>query len=394
MTTLFDCLDLLDPLIPGTAVGKHSIWEPPSAAHHRSVGIKVPFQFGGRVQKYKKPHEASYSLDTLAEEYALLRWLADRGWAPPIGNWVYFKTVISEHIGAWWADPCGAYGWEMADASKLSPGPVTPALVASLRQQRGEASIEGSDGAWNDLLLPERGNILNGYIIDVRRSWFDRLRFLGPVCAIPLYREDLNGLVSDLRRDGQFPFREREQPYQEYYLAGKWFQGEREVGNRTSVLGFTPRAYESVLDLGCCTGGFLQLAHLIAPRARLVGLDSQPEFVDLARRLARANGMNICYRQYDLRELSIELFQWLADLFPKGADHLLVLSMGKHLGEETMWALIDILMTKMTYIETNAVKGPPYPYARDVVQRGGTLTGMTSDRNRRVCYAVSRAGRQ
>ena len=384
---VYDVLDLTD-LPPGAVIGKHAVWLPP-VDHRGLYGIKVPFQFGGRVQKYRHPTEATYDLETIGTEYTLLMWLALQRCAAPLGDWVYFKTVVSDHLGTWWADPRGAYGWEMADASRMrTAGKATPEV---LRAMRSAGDVSGSAGAWSDLMHPDRNNIINGYVIDVRRSGFDCLK-LGAATvkhSVPVYEEDTAALLSDLRRDGQFPFRERDLPYQEVLVNGAWQAGEREVRKRAGVLTFIPGTGSSVLDLGTCTGGFLQHAHTLGA-SRLVGIDSQPEFVDLARRLARAAGMNICYRQMDLTHLAFDDFRWFDAVFPKGVDHLLALSMGKHVTEERLWTLIDILKADRTYLETNAVKDPPYPLAAGVVARNGVMTGFTEDRNRRAGYLVCR----
>lgn len=384
---VYDVLDLTD-LPDGAVIGKHAIWLPPRS--NRSLyGVKIPFQFGGRVQKYRHPNEASYDLTTLGTEYTLLMWLALQRCAPPLGDWVYYKTAISEHLGAWWADPLGAYGWEMADATRMSvTGKATEPV---LRAMRSAGDVVGSAGAWGDLLHPDRDNILNNYVIDVRRSGFDCLKLATTTVKhdVPIYEEDPAALLSDLRRDGQFPFRERELPYQEVLVNRSWQVGEREVRHRANILTFAPGTGHSVLDLGTCTGGFLQYAHALGA-SRLVGVDNQPEFVDLARRLARAAGMNICYRHVDLTALTMGILGWLGAVFPWGVDHLLVLSMGKHVTEERLWTLVDIIHAGCTYLETNAIKGPPYPLASDVVARNGVMTGFTMDRNRRACYAIRR----
>lgn len=375
--------EVLDLTKPDAVVGQHSVWLP-------TEGIKVPFQWGGRLQKYQKPHEQCYGLAQLGEEYALLKALQMLGWVPPIGDWVYFKTVISEHPGAWWADPCGAYGYEMADARTLpSPGTFT------FEEFKRSGLVTGSPGAWNDLNKP--GNVINGYLVDVRRSGWDRLRWTGEDAEVPCYQEDRAALVADLVREGQFPFRERTQAYQEYYLDGAWHAAEREVCKRAEILQFLPAHDETVLDLGCQLGGFLTYAALrTSPptQANLVGIDNQPEYVDLARRLARANGLNICYATADLPEHSSLLAEWLRKLWGRGPDHCLLLSMLKHLPdhEADVWRLKTILRPRHYYLETNAVReGAEAPLAEAVEARGGTLTGWSTDRNRRACYKLSHA---
>lgn len=384
--------DTLDLTHPDTVVGRHGVWLP-------KLQVKVPFQWGGKIQKYRHIHEAAYPLALVGEEVAILRALADQQMAPPIGQWVYFKTVISEHPGGWWADPCGAYGYEMADAHRLPPGQYAfPRLQAETR-------ISGSPGAWNDLQKP--GNVLNGYLIDIRRSGWDRLRWDGPPVSVPTYMEDPLLLKRDLLQSGQFPFGERTLPYQEYFLNDRWWPGEREVVKRAHLLGFQVNPGESVLDIGTCLGSFLhrawQRAHGLGC---FIGVDTQREYLDLARRLARANGYNLCFREWDIGQDLPGLENtrvWLSALagFHRtpavGAwsagqpDHLLLLSMLKHLPEteKSIWQIVDALRPKYAYLETNATKeGHILPLSEEAARRGGQFMGLSTDRNIRACYRV------
>ena len=383
-------LDTLDLTAPGVEVGQHGIWLP-------AQQIKLPFQWAGRIQKYRKLREASYSLESLAEEVALLRYLAQSRMAPPIGDWVYVKTLISEHPGAWWADPVGAYGYEMADAHRLPPGALRADLPVDrqIRLAVGDR-VTASPGAWNDLNKP--GNVINGYLVDARRSGWDRLCWQGPLGTLPHWEESRDRLLRDLGRDGQFPFRERELPYQEFVLDGEWIPGERDVRARAKLLGFQPEPGETVLDCGTQLGGFLHAAVLaqgwplaLAPRGpRYVGVDSQSEYIDLARRLARANGWNLCFRPMDLGADLHRLATWLATLWGRPPDHCLLLSMTKHLpgGEAGIWALHDLIRPQMLYLETNAVKPDTYPLRAAVEARGGHYLGDSVDRNLRRLYRV------
>jgi 2-polyprenyl-3-methyl-5-hydroxy-6-metoxy-1,4-benzoquinol methylase len=333
--------------------------------------------------------EASYPLDILWEDVQILRTLAALQAAPMVGDFVYYKTVVSEHPGAWWADPVGAYGYEMIDANTLPPGKFD---FASVRQS---GLLAGSPGAWND--LNKSGNVVNGYLVDIHRSGWDRLRWARTetVRAPVRYTEDSQALREDTRRDGQFPFGERELAYQEYHL-GRWQPGEREVRNRAKILGYSPSWGETVLDIGTQVGSFLQYVRIgvPAPTPTLVGLDFQPEYVDLARRLARASGWNICFRQWDISQHVDDLVAWLTALWPGGVDHLLMLSMLKHIpSEDYLWMLIDRLNPRHTYLETNAVKEDRQaPLFLEVLKRGGqeSWCGWSNDRNRRACYHIVR----
>lgn len=376
--------ETLDLRAKDLVVGKHGVWWP-------GEGIKVPFQWGGRIQKYRYPHEASYELDLIREEWGLLDFLSMFKMAPPVGEWVYFKVVISEHPGAYWADPCGAYGYRMADANGLPAGVLTSDAPVSEQVLRAAAGrLQGSPGAVNDLNKP--GNVVNGYLVDARRSGWDRLRWAGPLPDLVRYGESKGDLRDALQEDGQFPFRERKEAYQDYYLYGAWHRGERQVVERAALLDFPPAwrgPEDTVLDLGCHVGGFLHHAWL-AGLTRLVGVDANPSYVDLAQRLARANGWNICYRAMSVEDPA--LIDWLRQLWPGGVTYLLLLSMLKHLpSEAALWALVDNVAPEHLYLETNAVKeGHEAPLGVEVRRRRGTLVGWSTDRNHRACYRVPR----
>jgi len=373
-------------------VGRHSIWLSPEylkgsgttvgeGLTELSCGVKLPFQFGGRVQKYKAVGEASYPQSTIADEYGLVQWLASKRWAPPVYGWVGFEEVISGHAVPGWSDPTGAYGYLQADANKLSePGKFS---VATLRKT---GMVAGSEGAWNDLL--KQGNVINGYLVDVRRSWWDRLHWQGPVPPMPTMAP--KNLYGRLYSIGSFPFGERDEPYQDTWQAGRWIQGARRIESRAKDLGFIPERGESVVDLGCCTGGMLQYASLTAPYLRCTGIDSQEEFLELARDLARAAGMNINYKQADLKNDPEAAIDIIKQIYPYGVDHVLMLSMGKHLGD-SHWLLVDELlkMSRNIYLESNAVNDKnPFPWREEVEVRGGVHVGDSNDRNLRRLYHI------
>jgi hypothetical protein len=379
---VYDVLDLTDPHI---VVGKHSIWVP-------KLAIKVPFQWAGQIQKYQHPDEGAYPVDSLMDEIGMLKALAEKRWAPRIGKIVYFKTVISRHKSYWWADPFGAYGYEMENVNlMMTPGDCTFQKLKAWADETG--LITGSERAWNDLAVPERKNIWSGWLIDVRRSWFDRLHWHGEVEPLPRFREDLDALTAKLATEGQFPFKERMYPYQDYYLNGQWKGGERRISDRADLMQFNVQPNDTVLDVGTCTGGFLQYAALQGA-GRMIGLDVQPEYIDLARDLARVNGMNICLRLGNLEEEFDTLVPWISSVMGESRiDHLLLMSMLKHFkgGERFLWNLIDGLWAKQTYLESNAVKPNQYPLKTEVESRGGALMGTSQDRNDRRVYKIVRS---
>jgi hypothetical protein len=84
----------LDLTAPGVVLGRHSAWVP-------ELGIKVPFQWGGRITKHGKAEPSFAVADSLPHEVRILRALAERGMAPPVGDLVFIETLISRHPGVW-----------------------------------------------------------------------------------------------------------------------------------------------------------------------------------------------------------------------------------------------------------------------------------------------------
>jgi SAM-dependent methyltransferase len=372
-------IDTFDATASGAVVGRHSIWAP-------ALQLKIPFQFAGQVTKY---HHAEAGYDpaaTLPQELAILHALATEGMAPPIGDLVRIETLISEHPGAWWADPVGAWAYEMADATRLPPG-----RFSLERMQR--LPIVGSPGAWGDIAKP--GNVVNGYLVDVRRSAWDMLRLDGPVAPLPRVEQDLEALRARVHRDCQFPPGERAEAYQDFWIGGELARGQRRVVERAQAMGFNPMPGETVLDIGCQSGGFLQLAARAGARA--VGVEVDPGYVDCARALARSCRQNISIRRMDVVQQRDAFIAWVRACYPGGVDHLLLCSMEKHLGENSMFEFVDAIGARCTYIETNAVaadkgEGPEPAGSMKlwplVAARAGRHVGNTRDRNLRRLYQI------
>lgn len=364
-------IEVLDATASGAVVGRHALWFP-------ALGIKVPFAWGGRLTKYQHTEPGYDPAETLPHELAILRALAERQMSPPIGDLVRVDTLITEHPGAWWADPCGAWGYEMADATRLPPGRFTIEAMQRL-------PIVGSPGAWGDIAKP--GNVVNGYLVDVRRSAWDMLRWDGPVAPLPRVEQDLEALRARVHRECQFPAGERAEAYQDFWIGGAIERGQRRIVERAREMGFDPQPGDAVLDIGCQAGGFLQLAARAGARA--VGVEISPEYVGCARALARSCLQNISIRRMDVVAERETFLAWVRALFPRGATHLLLCSMEKHLGELAMFGLVDAIGARRVYIETNAVPDEhTAKLAAPVRARGGEFVGFTRDRNLRRLYRI------
>lgn len=366
-------IDVFDATAPGVVVGRHSIWS-------HKLQLKIPFQWSGQITKYRHDEEGTPPGATLRHELAILRALAAERMAPPVGDLVRVGTLISEHRGAWHADPLGAWGYEMADATRLPPGRFSLEAMQRL-------PIVGSPGAWGD--IRKDGNVVNGYLVDVRRSAWDMLKWDG--CELPPLADahvDLCALRERVHRDCQFPAGERAEAYQDFWLGGRLERGQRRVVERARLLGFEPHPGETVLDIGCQSGSFLQYAHNLGIR-HLAGVELEPRYVDCARALARSCGQNICIRPMDVVAERAAFLSWVRAYFPNGVDHLLCLSLEKHLGESFLMSLIDEIGARKTYVETNAVPDEKHLKMWDRIKpRGGVHVGFSRDRNLRALYQI------
>lgn len=384
---------LLDLLSKDAVLGNHGVWLPKD-------GIKVPFQWGGRLTKFSRPGEALWSRGAIADEVAILRSLAGIGMAPPVGDFVFFETVRSRYPGSVHTDPCGAFGYEMADANELPPGKFEPDAAARLPDL---LPIIGSKAAWSDACKPE--NVINGYLVDARRSGQDCLRWGGERISLPPIPIDPPALRARVHRECQFPAGERDLAYQDFWLGGVLERGQRRVIERAELLGFKPRMEESVLDIGCQAGGFLQYAWWsaiggggkfaaedleLSRNIRLAGVDTCLEYIECGRALARSCMQNICLHHLDVVTSYDRLLDWVRAYYPAGVDHLLLLSMEKHLGEVRLWQLVDAIKARTTYIETNAVPEGMMKMWREVEARGGRHVGDSRDRNLRRLYVIGR----
>lgn len=219
--------------------------------------------------------------------------------------------------------------------------------------------------------------------------------------------DDLTALEARVRKECQFPPGERIEPYQDFYLPGApgarragplagWVQGSRRVHSRAEALGFHPQEGELVLDIGCQSGGFLQYAALLG--ARGVGLDHDPKYIACAQALRDAvfHDDLLSYRRIDVTQPWANVLEDLRAILPQARprpDHLLLLSMEKHIGLPALLRLIDNLCAKRTYIETNAYpagSGAKAEVEGEVLRRGGRYLGDSDDRNPRRLYVIER----
>ena len=190
---------------------------------------------------------------------------------------------------------------------------------------------------------------------------------------------------TDLMKNGSFPKGKRPLCYQEYYLDNKWNKGQREIVNRAILMNLNPQSGETVVEIGCQIGGFMQYCHLEG--AKCIGIDIDSDYIRLAKKLADLNNHNI---EYIEEGVNLSLLDKIKDRFKEDRiDHLLLLSMGKHIGEKMLFNIIDTLKPKNIYIETNAInENNKLPHYNGIKKRGGVIVGETHDRNDRILYSI------
>lgn len=113
-------------------------------------------------------------LKSIVNEYSLLKYLAEKKLAPPVGDLIFIRRCFSNLDDYGILDEVGMFGYEMKDAYTLPPGNFNLDIVNEMVENK---IIEASPGALNDLTNVSRRNLVNGYCIDVRRSFRNDLPF-------------------------------------------------------------------------------------------------------------------------------------------------------------------------------------------------------------------------
>jgi hypothetical protein len=222
-------------------------------------------------------------------------------------------------------------------------------------------------------------------------SWPQDFTLKGPVEDEEFHKEAV--------RLGSFPRGERPEPYQEYFYKGLWRPGERDVLKRAEILGFHPKSFDSVIELGSQMGGFLQLA-VLQGASHVRGIDIDPAHVAIANTIMNQLPSFYLSNVWEVVQGDITnetTLRKLAASVPRGhpLDHLLILSMAKHIGGgDYIEKIVPLFNARTTYIETNAVKpGEVCAYEKTIVDKlGGVLVGNTTDRNTRRVYRITRRG--
>ncbi|MCK9371457.1 hypothetical protein M0R04_16195 [Candidatus Dojkabacteria bacterium] len=163
-------------------LGKHCLWVP-------GIESKFVISLNGRPESVawargrNKEMIDSYKfisknkkeiMSTLVTEYTLFTLLSEKKMSPCPGEQIKVKTFISSIFYPDYLDAKGIYGFIFPDANKLPAGKWNFDKFKQLFIDTGK--IEASPGALGD--LNKEGNVVNNYLIDVRRSIFDMMRVI------------------------------------------------------------------------------------------------------------------------------------------------------------------------------------------------------------------------
>lgn len=356
---------IIDSIEYDVTQGKHCLWIP-------KLEIKIPWVFNGKIEARfhwergvhadelrrgvfndDKQGWDSVTIRSIEMEYLLFDLISHEHMAPNVDGFVYIKNMISKYVkGEMHCDPIGAIGFYIDDANKLAPGDYT--FNKFKWEFTDSYRIIASKGALGD--LQKDGNVVNGYLIDIRRTIWDMMSLPeGTVGerAIPddFYKENEEVLRDKVARLGQFPHKQRRSPYQSYILGGKYIEGSRDTLYRFDKMQVEKDLKDkTVVDLGCQIGNMCAECYSRGAR-HITGIDHEQDYIDCARDLARYNGMQINYQRMDLSDTG-KAAEYIRNYYNGLVDIVFLLSMYKHI-TQACWQLLISFAWKTAYVESN-----------------------------------------
>ena len=392
--------------------GKHCVWIP-------ERGMKIIWSHNGKIEALRdwnkgRNKEAllngtfndstfgweEESYRSILDEYFLMKRMADLDMAPTVGSLFYIKNMISDNIyGALHCDPLGRYGYYVKPAQYLEEGKFS---VGRFNKEFVDTNkVKASVGALGD--LEKESNIINGYLIDVRRTIWDMIQLnytdemYKSLWDKHRYREDKEKIKEKVKKMGQFPYGSRKQHYQSYWLGDEYVGGSRDTLYRFNKMGIPEDMKgQTVLDLGCCIGSICSEVYRRGAR-KVMGLDNQREFIDCARDIARYNGHQINYLQSDLSSAD-SVVEFVRKYYGPSLTTVFCLSLFKHI-QERLWYILNNIPWNVCYIEShNAPEGLKTGHVIEMQQAmenyfgkiNVTCLGLTEDRSPRVIWKVVR----
>jgi len=387
--------------------GKHEFWIPEMEA-------KIIWSWNGRIESYtdwdkgrnrelietQKFNENMVgfnkeSIQSIQEEYSLLDKLGKWNMAPPVSGIFYIKNFITDYpyYRALNCDSKGVYGIFVKNAEKLVEGKFNRFRFEEIFVDPG--LVELSEGAFGD--LGKENNMGNGYLIDVRRTLWDSIRWKGELAIKNIeYREDVKKLEKRILDLCQFPYGRRKHNYQSYLLGEVYIEGSRDTLYRFKQMEIEEDlSGKTVLDLGSQLGAMCLEAYKRGARW-ITGLESEMDYVNCARDLVRANGFQINYIKKDLSKDTKTSIGYINTYYKNPVDIIFALSMYKHIGD-SLWDLLRGISWKTCYVESNnAPDGMKTEHVHKMVEGMSgldcefELIGKTEDRSPRMIWRLKR----
>lgn len=391
--------------------GKHCMWVP-------DTNMKLIWAYNGKIESYRswdrgRNREAllkqtfnddcmgwsATTMYSIANEYKIFSELAKMNFSPPIEGVFYVKNIISDFIyDSTHCDCMGLYGYYISDANKLDKGSFS--INTFMKKFVDKKLIHCSTGAIGD--LEKENNIINGYLIDIRRTIWDMMVWektsdLIDIAISFMYMENENKLKESIKKLTQFPYGQRKQNYQSYYLIGdKYQEGSRDTLYRFEKMGIDKELKgKSILDLGCCLGSMCSEGYRRGAR-HISGLDYEYDYVKCARDLARYNSMQINFLQKDLTKIDDTVSFVDSYYKEEPIDIIFALSLYKHIGS-CLWGILKRIRWKICYIESNnspnGIDDGQGKKMDDELKRqtnwGVKYIGLTEDRSPRCVWKVT-----
>ena len=345
--------------------GKHELWIP-------DIGLKLVWSFNGKIESYKdwelgKNKEAIISqqfnsenegfdfvsLESILQEYSIFEMLAKKRMSPPVGDLCYIKNIISYFPnGAKHCDPKGIYGFFIEDANKLEKGDFS--VDKFIKEFVTTQLIIISKTALGD--LRKANNVVNGYLVDVRRTLWDMMQVttysnIEEVAYFMSYVEDVKELKERISKLGQFPYKQRKQNYESYWLKDRYEDGSRDTLYRFEKMKISKDLTgKTVLDLGCQLGAVSMEAYRRGARW-VSGIDNEKDYITCARDLCRVNGFQINFLKMNLNR-PMEVIAWANSYYKKPIDIIFALALFKHI-RTNLWVLLRGLDWRVCYVESH-----------------------------------------
>lgn len=398
---------VLDRSVYSCIIGKHSIWVP-------DLQAKIIWSHNGKIESLKdwdkgrNEKEIKFgtfggsfaferdSLKSIIQETMFFHEMAKAKLSPPIGETIFIRKFTSKYpYGVDYCDVMGKYGYFISDARK-----ITEKGNFSVENflEHFEKRIVASEGALGD--LNKEQNIINGYLIDIRRTIWDMISFVGSAWEqkyfefIPIINK--SALKNKILKLTQFPHKQRKENYQTFLMDGKYESGSRDTTERWEQMN-VPSDFQDkskVVDLGCNLGAFCFEAYERGAR-KVVGCDYEEDYISCAQDLAHNNCYSINFIKMDLTKTGEVLNYFEKYFLGDEIDIVFALSLYKHI-KGKLFELLNRLKWKTCYVESNnAPEGKETGHVKEMIKymkhmKGVKIIdlGMTTDRSPRCIFEL------